>query len=153
VSIDNDQRSRLTYLSWGHFSDARRAEVRGQCAKFHEALQADAATEQAAEAFPPAAREAASRAVVAIRAFEAAIGRKTGAFPAHVYVPPPPGPWWRRRPPATGPSGYVDAFCVGIQDHFVGSRAAEQAAADAADALADLLKALGGQEVGLSSMD
>ena len=142
--------SRLTYLAYGEMPDDQRSVVDQQCARFHAALQAECGAELAAEAFPPNAREAAARAARAVRAFEAAIGEKTGAFPSHVYRPEMQ-PWWRRwlhRPKYT-----VSSFSVGIEVHFVGSRAAQHAAIAAAEALEDLLRALGATNVASAWMD
>jgi len=122
--------SRLTYWAWGKLPDEQRAVVHEQCTRFGAALEADRGAEHAAEAFPPNAREAAARAATAIRAFESAIGRKTGARP---YL--------------------INSFSVGMSGHFEGSRTAAEAANDAANALEDLLKALGATDVGSSSMD
>ena len=139
MSADTRQYSRLTYLAFGEMPDDLRAIVHEQAAQFHAALQAGRTPAEAAEAFPAAAREPASRAAAAVRAFEAEIGQKLGALPWHVYRP--------RFPRPTG------SFCVGIQVHFTGSETAQNAAADAAEALDDLLVALGATEVGSSSMD
>jgi len=129
--------SRLTYLAFGELLDDRRTVVREQCAQFHAALQAGCSAEQAAAAFPPSAREAAEHAARAVRAFEAAIGEKTGAPPT-----------WVSRPGYRGTS-----FAVGIPRHFTGSLAAEDAAVAAADALAALLTTLGATDVGSAWMD
>jgi len=72
-----------------------------------------------------------------VRAFEAAIADKTGAPPT-----------WVSRPGKRGTS-----FAVGLARHFTGSLAAQDAAVAAADALADLLTALGATEVGSAWMD
>ena len=129
--------SRLTYVAYGELSADQRTVVHEQCAQFHAALQAGCSAEQAAEAFPPNTRETAARAVRAVREFEAAIGEKTGAPPA-----------WVSRPSKRGTS-----FAVGITRHFTGSGAAQDAAGAAADALADLLTALGATEVDSAWMD
>jgi len=152
VSDDAErQYSRLTYLAWGEFRRARRAAVHEQCAQFHAALGTDCTAEQAAQAFPPRAREEAARAAKAIRAFEAAIGARTGAPPSHVYLPDRK-PWWRRRDKGA-PTYTVSTFAVGIETHFTGSLAAQDAAVEAADALGKLLTALGARQVGTSWMD
>jgi hypothetical protein len=151
MSADSRQYSRLTYLAFGEMPAELRAVVHEQCAQFHAALQAGRTPAEAAEAFPANARESAARAAVAIRAFEAAIGQKLGAFPLHVYRPLAQ-PWYPE--PADGKYTYtVSSFCVGIQVHFTGSKAAQDASGDAAQALHDLLVALGATEVGSASMD
>ena len=133
----NDSTStRLTYLAWGEFPDEQRAIVHDQFADFHRALQADRTPERAAEAFPPNVRQTAARAATAVRAFEAAIGEKTGAPPTYVSLP--------RRHGTT--------FAVGIGS-FHGSRAAAEAANEAANALGDVLTALGAIEVDSVCMD
>ena len=151
MSDERERYSRLTYLAYGEFSSNRRAVVHEQCANFHEALQAGRSAEQAGEAFPPNARAAAVRAARAVRAFEAEIGEMTGASPTHVYRPEKQ-PWWSRW--FYGGARYtVSSFCVGIQNHFVGTLAAQDAAIAAADALAELLTTLGGTEVSSAWMD
>lgn len=98
----NDSTStRLTYLAWGEFPDEQRAIVHDQFADFHRALQADRTPERAAEAFPPNVRQTAARAATAVRAFEAAIGEKTGAPPTYVSLPGGTGP---HSPSASGAS-------------------------------------------------
>jgi hypothetical protein len=150
MSDQTERYSRLTYLAYGEFPDDQRALVQEQCAQFHAALQADREPEQAAEAFPTNARAEAVRAAKTIRAFETAIGEKTGAFPSQVYRPEMQ-PWWPNWPDT--PKYTVGSFCVGIQVHFVGSFAARDAAIAAADALADLLRALGATDVASDWMD
>jgi hypothetical protein len=115
MSADERQVTRLTYLAYGEMPDDLRAVVHERCARFHAALQADRTPEEAAMAFPANAREPAARAAVAIRAFEAAIGQKTGAPPWHIYRPQTQ-PWYPR--PTDGRYTYtVSSFCVGFQDH------------------------------------
>jgi hypothetical protein len=151
MSAGERQYSRLTYLAYGEMPDDRRAIVHERCERFHAALQAGRAPEDAAMAFPADAREPAMRAAVAVRAFEAAIGQKTGAYPSHIYRPQTQ-PWYPR--PTDGRYTYtVSSFCVGIQVHFTGSKAAEDAAIAAAKALADLLVALGATDVQSTSID
>jgi len=151
MTADTRQYSRLTYLAFGEMPDDLRAIVHEQCAQFHAGLQAGRTPTEAAQAFPEHAREPASRAAVAVRAFEAAIGQRLGAFPLHVYRPLAQ-PWYPE--PADGKYTYtVSSFCVGIQVHFTGSKAAQDASGDAAQALHDLLVALGATEVGSASMD
>jgi hypothetical protein len=127
---------RLTYLAWGQFPDEQRAIVHDQFADFHAALQADRTPEQAAEAFPPNVRQTAAQAARAVRAFEATIGQKSGAPPTYVSLPQRHG----------------TTFAVGIPSSH-GSRAASDAAAEAATALGDVLTALGAIEVDSVCMD
>ena len=127
---------RCTYLAWGELPDAQRAIVHDQFADFHAALQADRTPEQAAEAFPPNVRQTAARAAKAVRAFEGAIGEKTGAPPTYVSLPQRRG----------------TTFAVGIRS-FTGSQTAADAANEVANALGDVLTALGAIEVDSVSMD
>ena len=137
--------SRLTYVAFGEFrDDERRGVVHEEFTRFNAALQAGRSAEQAAEVFEPNAREAASRAARAIRAVEVAIGEKRGAFPSYTYLPKRQ-PWWPNCPER--PKYTVSTFCVGISDHFIGSRAAMDAVIEAASALGELLSALGATEV------
>ena len=137
MSDQADRYSRLTYLAFGELPDEQRTVVGEQCAQFHAALQADRSAEQAAAVFPPNTREAAERAAWAVRAFEGAIGEKTGAPPT-----------WVSRLGKRGTS-----FAIGLPRHFTGSRAAQDAAVGAAAALAELLTALGATEVDSAWMD
>jgi len=92
--------------------------------------------EQAAEAFPPNVRQTAARAAKAVRAFQGAIGEKTGAPPTYVSLPQRRG----------------TTFAVGIRS-FTGSQTAADAANEVANALGDVLTALGAIEVDSVSMD